>query len=73
MLILVANVREKSILLLQLARLALLQSSPPRTLQNAAANAAWELLEGVFPTRRRRPRWLSPFRSSALTTWVPST
>jgi hypothetical protein len=44
-LILVANVREKSILVI---RLALLQSRPPRTLHKAAASSVQELLDSVF-------------------------
>src|SRR5258706_11876735 len=70
-LILVANVREKSILVPSVGSLGPAAESPPRTLRNAAASSFQELLEACFGTRRRRPRWLSPFKWLALTSWVP--
>src|SRR6266403_3140084 len=70
-LILVANVREKSILVPSVGSLGPAAEYPPRTLRNAAASSFQELLEACFGTRRRRPRWLSPFKWLALTSWVP--
>src|SRR5712691_5231020 len=57
----------------ELVRLALLQSPPLVLCVTQRLVRFKNYWKACFATRRRSPRWLSPFKWLALTSWVPCT